>query len=219
MIALAVCTVAVGLTVGFALRPALSDHWAMWAALLGCYAPLAIWSVVDLKQRELLGRRLRPRGGDLSVGILLGLLLATAGVVAQRALAPAGSPSYAWLFTIYAQVGNIQGDPLALSLLTLIVIGEELVWRGLVLESVRERLGQRWAAPLASLAYAVAHVASVWTLADGVAGPNPLLVLAALGCGLVWSFATLALGRLWPVIAAHLVFSYFMAAPLPAWLP
>jgi membrane protease YdiL (CAAX protease family) len=203
----------------FALRPAVAEHWSMWVALLGSYTGLAVWSGLALHKRKLLGQRLRPRGGDLSVGILLGLLLATFGVVAQRALAPAGAPSHAWLFTIYAQVGNIQADPALLTGLAVLVIAEELVWRGFVLETIRERLGTRWAAPLSAVAYAIAHLPTAWTLSTPAAGLNPLLVLASLGCGLVWAFATLALGRLWPVIASHLVFTYFMAAPLPSWLP
>jgi hypothetical protein len=57
--------------------------------------------------------------------------------------------------------------------------------------------------------YALAHVPTVFTLADPIVGPNPLLAVAALGAGLVWSFAAAQFGRLPPVIVSHAVFSYF----------
>ena len=50
-----------------------------------------------------------------------------------------------------------------------------------------------------------------WCLADPTAGPNPLLVVAALGCGLFWSFTASILGRLPPVIISHMVFTYFVS--------
>jgi hypothetical protein len=43
------------------------------------------------------------------------------------------------------------------------------------------------------------------------AGLNPLLVLAALGCGLCWSFMARMFDRLPPVMVSHAVFTYFSA--------
>jgi uncharacterized protein len=51
----------------------------------------------------------------------------------------------------------------------------------------------------------------VYSLRDPVAGPNPLLVMAAFGCGLVWTFLAGRFERLLPSIVAHLVFTYFSA--------
>jgi membrane protease YdiL (CAAX protease family) len=95
---------------------------------------------------------------------------------------------------------------------------EEIVWRGWVLENVREQYGVRAAAPISAAAYALAHVPTAFTLAAEPAGLNPLLVLASLGAGGCWAFLALVLGRLWPVIVSHLVFSYFLASPLPSWI-
>jgi membrane protease YdiL (CAAX protease family) len=49
-------------------------------------------------------------------------------------------------------------------------------------------------------------------LRDPVAGPNPLLVIGALGCGIVWTYTALLTKRLPPVIFSHIAFTYFSAA-------
>jgi hypothetical protein len=196
----------------------MAESWQLWAVLGGAYAPLTVWAVLHLRASGALSERLRPRGGDLSIGIVAGLALVAGGLVAQRSLMPAGSPNQEWLFRIYAQVGSIQQSGKLLTAVALIVLMEELVWRGLVLDQLSQRFGTRVAAPASALLYAIAHSPSVFTLAGEAAGPNPLLVLAALGCGACWSFAVLHLRRMWPVIVSHMIFTYFMAAPLPAWL-
>ena len=63
---------------------------------------------------------------------------------------------------------------------------EEISWRGFVYSLLEERLGTRRAWPATAVLYALAHLPTVFLLRDPFAGPNPLVVLAALGCGLVW---------------------------------
>ena len=63
---------------------------------------------------------------------------------------------------------------------------EEIVWRGLVTRLIAERVGSRWAWAWAAIPYALAHVPTAWSLRDPEAGLNPLLILGALGLGLVW---------------------------------
>jgi membrane protease YdiL (CAAX protease family) len=89
------------------------------------------------------------------------------------------------------------------------VICEELVWRSMVLDELTERFGTRRAWPLAALCYAITTLPTLYTLRYEPAGLNPLLVTAALGCGIVWSFLARLRGRLMPVIIAHAVFTYF----------
>lgn len=84
------------------------------------------------------------------------------------------------------------------SLLVLIVICEELVWRSMVLGELTERFGTRRAWPLAALCYGLTALPTLYTLRDPLAGLNPLLVTAALGCGIVWSFLASFKGRLVP---------------------
>jgi membrane protease YdiL (CAAX protease family) len=215
--ALLACAV-VAMAVGFGLRPALAQSPWMWASMIGAYLLLGALALRDLQRRDLLWVRLRPKGGDVSIGILIGLCLTAAGILAQRYVAPISSPRAAWLFQLYAQIGNVANSPALLCAVALLGILEEVVWRGWVLESAREQFGVRAAAPLSAAAYSLAHLPSAFTLASEPAGPNPLLVLASLGAGGCWAFLVLTLGRLWPVIISHLVFSYFLTSPLPSWL-
>jgi membrane protease YdiL (CAAX protease family) len=64
---------------------------------------------------------------------------------------------------------------------------------------------------LAALLYSLAHVPSVYTMRATDAGLNPLLVMAALGCGLGWAFMVRMFGRLPPAMVSHAVFTYFSA--------
>ncbi len=201
-----------------AMRGTWAASWQFWATLAVTYAALSALAVRQLHERQLVAARMKPRGGDVSIGILLGLLMVVAGVVVQRWLAPLTSPQAGWLAAIYIQVGNIQNSGPLIAMLASLGLMEELVWRGMVLEALRDRFGPRWAAPTSALFYSVAHIPTLFTLQVAPAGPNPLLVVAALGAGLLWGFAAMALSRLWPVIIAHVVFSYFMSAPLPPWL-
>lgn len=209
----ALCVTAVAAAQAFAMRPAHADSTPMWAALLLVYAVLAgLW----LRQGAP-GATLRPRAGDLTVGVLVGLATVAGGFLGLRLLLEADPARQMWLFRLYAQAGDVQGTPRLLALLTLVVIGEEFVWRGWVLGVLRQ-VNPRFAAPLSALAYAVAHLPVYFTLRDPGVGGNPLVPLAALGCGLIWGYLTQATGRLIPTIIAHGVFTYFLSAPMPHWL-
>jgi membrane protease YdiL (CAAX protease family) len=138
------------------------------------------------------------------------LLLSSFG--ARAVLAPAGSTRQAWLLRIYAQIGDpdvVQRSALYTALLLFIVLCEELVWRSMVLDELSERFGARRGWPLAALCYGVTALPTLYTMRVPIAGLNPLLFTAAIGCGIVWSFLASIKGRLLPVIVAHGVFTYF----------
>jgi membrane protease YdiL (CAAX protease family) len=78
-----------------------------------------------------------------------------------------------------------------------------------VLDELTQRFGTRRAWPLAALCYGVTALPTLVTLRDAAAGYNPLLLTAAIGCGLVWSFLARLKGRLPPVVIAHGLFTYF----------
>ena len=79
----------------------------------------------------------------------------------------------------------------------------------MVLDELSARFGPRRGWPLAALCYGVTALPTLFTLRDPLAGLNPLLVTATLGCGIVWSFLASIKGRLLPVVIAHGVFTYF----------
>jgi membrane protease YdiL (CAAX protease family) len=175
---------------------------------------LATLAVRGFARDGTLKARLSPRGGDITLGALPGIALLVASWAAHAVLVPAGTPRQAWLLRLYLVLGDpdtLQHSVFLTSALALIVVCEELIWRGMVLDELSERFGNRRGFVFATLLYALAALPTVYALRDPVAGPNPLLVIAALGCGLVWTFLAGRFGRLLPSTVAHLVFTYFSA--------
>ena len=196
----------------FAFRLELAGSPWFWAALAIPYAALAALALHKLWDEGTLVDVVSPRWGDLSLGALTAAVLLLASFGARAVLAPAGSTRQAWLFRIYAQIGDpdvVQRSILYTGILLFIVVCEELVWRSMVLDELSERFGSRKAWPLAALCYGVTALPTLYTLRAPLAGLNPLLVTAAVGCGIVWSFLASIKGRLLPVVIAHGVFTYF----------
>jgi membrane protease YdiL (CAAX protease family) len=196
----------------FAFRSDAAGTLTFWLGIGLPYFSLALLALHKLWDEGALVDVLAPRWGDVSVGFLTGFGLVLASWGARAVLAPAGSTRLSWLLRIYAQVGDtdaVQRSAVYTSALLGIVICEELVWRSMVLDELTRRFGTRRAWPLAALGYGVTALPTLYTLRDPVAGYNPLLVTAALGCGIVWSFLASIKGRLVPVVLAHAVFTYF----------
>jgi hypothetical protein len=203
--------VAATATYAFAFRPSLQGTTSFWFALAVPYLLLAglslhkMWQDGDLE-------RLKPRWGDVGIGVSVGGLLLLASWAGRAMLAPAGTPRQGWIFRIYLQLGQseeIERSILVSAILLLVPVCEELVWRGAVLHTLSRRLGMRAAWPITALLYAAAMIPTAFGLYHEEAGLNPLLFLAGLGCGLVWSFMAGRLGRLPPVILSHMTFTYF----------
>ncbi len=207
---LTVTVITAAMALAFDMDAAASPRF--WLTLGLPYLALAALAVYRLWDDGTLLDVLSPRWGDLTVGVTTGAGLLAASFGARAVLAPAGSTRLGWLFRIYAQIGNpdaVQRSSLYTGALFGIVICEELVWRSMVLDELTARFGTRRAWPLCALGYGVAALPTLFTLRDPIAGYNPLLVTAALGCGIVWSFLTSIKGRLVPAIIAHGVFTYF----------
>ncbi len=196
----------------FAFRLDVAGSPWFWVALGVPYLGLAALAVRKLWDEGALVDVLSPRWGDFSMGFATAAILLAASWGARAVLAPAGSTRLAWLFRVYAQIGDtdtLQRSVLYTGALFVIVVCEELVWRSMVLDELTRRFGTRRAWPLAALCYGVTALPTLFTLRDPLAGLNPLLVTAALGCGIVWSFLASVKGRLLPVVIAHGVFTYF----------
>jgi membrane protease YdiL (CAAX protease family) len=199
--------------VGFAFRPQVAGSPTMWAGIGLPYLLLAVLAVVQLRRRGRWQELVAFRRGDPSIGILLGLaLLAAAWLFARQWLNGVAS---AWLFSVFLIAGDPSWTPGSVLLLG-IVVCEELVWRGWIQLELRERLGPRRGWIVCAFAYAAVLTPTLFTLEDASAGKNPLLLLAAFGCGLCWSFLSERTGRLLPGLFSHAVFSYFASRSL--WL-
>jgi membrane protease YdiL (CAAX protease family) len=205
-----VCVIAAG---GLALALSVAAKTLLlWLSLAGVYVVLGGFSLWRLHARTALARLLRPRWGDLSIGVITGLLLLLGSWAVRSLMLPVGSARLGWLGQIYRSLGDPREvrQSLVLGLLVVLVsLLEEIVWRGYVLEELGVRLSQTRTSILGTALYACVTAPAVFMLADPVAGPNPLPVLAALGCGLVWAVTRTKVGRLPPAMVSHALFTYF----------
>jgi membrane protease YdiL (CAAX protease family) len=185
-----------------------------WAQREGSAVPaLALYAVaaglvILLRARRQLGPllRLSLRGSVLGLGVGAAMTAATyLGYPMVAALEPAVAAEVRGL---YQQLEL--GDPAtALPLVCIVVAGEELVWRGALLEGLAP--GRRWSSrelgkvALASAAYAVAQAGF----------GSALLVAVALPCGAVWAALRLHTRELGAPLLSHLVWSSFVLWLVP----
>ncbi len=198
VIALTVATI--GFSLALAPRERL-DPWRATAVAAMLSGGLAWWAV---------GARLRSlfevttRSALTSILLGGGLVAATHGVYqVASAFAPelAGSVS-----ALYASI-DVGGSRLVLVLLTsIVVLGEELIWRGVAID-VMTSAGSRVAIGSLSVALYVL---------PQLAGGEPLLVIAAAVLGGVFAAQRLITGRLTDSLLTHAVWSIavFVAVPL-----
>jgi membrane protease YdiL (CAAX protease family) len=79
--------------------------------------------------------------------------------------------------------------------LVMIIIAEEVAWRGVIARFFMERWGKALGIVAAASVYALAHWAAF----------NPLLAIAAFGCGLFWGWLYAASDDLAPPVVSHLI--------------
>jgi membrane protease YdiL (CAAX protease family) len=107
--------------------------------------------------------------------------------------------------SVYANLGGLSPAVVSLLLFFPIGFGEEVFWRGFV----QRRLSERWSAGLAfvvtSLLYTGIHLGT----------GNPVLILAALTCGLFWGGFYWATGSLVPVLVSHMLWDPFIFVIAP----
>ncbi len=207
-------TAIVATAIGFALREQIAGTPAVWFSLGVPYTLLAAYSLHRLHTDGTLRQTFQLRAGDFTIGFGLAALLFGGTWLVKKWMFGGGSPRVVWLLRIAIEVGNVRPSPGLLVGIAMMASLEEIVWRGAVLNDLTDAIGTRLAWVVAAILYAVAHLPSLVTLGDSVIGPNPLLVVAAFGAGLVWSFAASMLARLPPIIVSHAVFSYFAVTVL-----
>jgi membrane protease YdiL (CAAX protease family) len=216
-----VAAVLVAAAVTIAMQPNLAGSPIALLALALPYAVLSALAILYFRREGTLGEKLRPRSGDLTFGALVTVMLFFGAIAGRKFLAPHGSVRDAWVMRIYLHIGDpalMQQRVLGASLaIAAVAILEEIAWRGLIYSLVEERLGTRRAWPVTAVLYAAAHIPTIILLRDPYAGPNPLVVLAALGCGLVWGLIVGRTGRLPVAIISHALFTWCVAVQFPLW--
>jgi len=132
----------------------------------------------------------------LLAGALGGLLAGLTHAVYQLA------DAYAPVLTsgvpgLYTALEATPGPQLAMPLVVLVVFAEELIWRGVVIQKLRERLADAWVFVAAVALYVLPQLPSgSWEL-----------VLAASGLGGIFAWQRMATGRLADPLVTHLVWS------------
>jgi len=217
--------------VGIVLSIALATHFAFDLARAGrasfflvMAVPtviLAILGVLRAKNDGVLKSWFSVRSGDFTRGFAAAAVLFGGSYAFMRIVAPPDSARSSWLARLYLQIG----DPaelrknVAMIVVALIVmaVAEEIVWRGLVIGLLEEQIGSSRAWVWSAVCYAAAHLPTIWQLKDPVAGMNPVILLAALGCGLVWGGMARKFERLLPGIFSHVLFDWTVVMMFRLW--
>jgi CAAX protease family protein len=221
VISSALFVVVLAVAAGVASRAQIAGSAMILVVLVVPYAITAAIALFGMHRRGELGALLRPRSGDLTFGAIAAALLFFVALLGRMALAPHGSAREGWLVRVYLQLGN-QGMlqrhflVIGLSVVAMAVL-EEITWRGHVYGALKRRLGARKAWPLAAVLYALAQAPTIVMLRDPFAGPNPLVFLCALGCGLVWGLIAASTDRLPVAIFSHALFVWVVAFQFPLW--
>lgn len=182
---------ALAIVAGWLLGATLARTVGLWIGL-GVPALLLASSTVILHGRDLDGRRVSVRG--LAVGALAGvaMTMATLALFAPvTALVPALRTDVTGLYAALGYPRTVT----ALVLLLLIVVSEEIAWRGVVFQALSSRLARAPATAVGSLLYAVVHAPI----------GSPALLLTCLAAGLCWTALRAWTRSLPAVILAHLI--------------
>jgi uncharacterized protein len=204
----ALAVLVVGAAVAYALRlPEAGESMRLRLGLVLPYIVLASIAIWRMRRGDRWRELVTFRPGDPSMGILLGVLLVVAAWAFAQFLFPPEALQHAWLLRVFLLAGDTS-TPFALFWLLLLAVTEELVWRGWIQTELSGQFGARRGWVLGAVCYAVAFAPTLATLSDAAAGPNPIVVLAALGCGLCWAFLRERTGRVLPSVLSHAAFSY-----------
>ena len=182
------------------LAAAFAGRAGMWLAV-GSVAVLL--GVVVAARDPGVRARLRPTWRLILVGAAAGGCMVAATYAGSPVLhvAPGVERDVQRLYSAFAAAGTRT----ALLALGPVIVGEELVWRGAVQGALEHRVSAGAAAALSAVAYALAHAPI----------GSPLLVLTALGCGLVWSALRAVTGSLIPALVAHALWDVVVLVAFP----
>jgi membrane protease YdiL (CAAX protease family) len=157
------------------------------------YAPAELSALLQPTRRLVLG-------GTLAGGVMAALTHAVYLPLATRW--PALTTEAARL---YERLDSAPGVQVALPIIVLVVVAEEVVWRGLAYGWFERKLGSHTAIVTSTLSYAVPQLASgSW-----------LLPALAIGCGIVWTTQRAVSGSLALPILTHLTWDLLVMSAFP----
>jgi len=190
-------------TLGFALALALRDRvdpWRSTAAAAVASIALSAWA---------LGPRLRGlfaitvRGAMLAVGLGVGLVAAThAGFQLIRTVSPGLAAAVGGL---YASIDLGASRPILALLTVIIVISEELVWRGVAIDVTSERRSR----------VEVGAVSVALYVLPQLPGHVPVLIAAATVMGGIFAAQRILTGRVTDPVLTHAIWSVAVFVVFP----
>ncbi len=107
--------------------------------------------------------------------------------------------------TLYRLLRQPPGPQQAFPLLLVVVVAEELVWRGLAIDVFSRSVGPWWAVVASAFVYVLPQVAF----------RSPLLMLVALMCGLVWGALRVRFKGVAAPLTAHIVWDLLIFVVYP----
>jgi len=183
----------------FVLRP--FNFWVMLTFSTSLLSAIAF----VLGRPLLLGREFTAK--NVFVGVVLAAILYALFYLGNQFLMivsrffPALLPDRAGnIASVYANLGGLSPTLVGLLLFFPIGFGEEAFWRGLVQRRFSERRSATSAFIFTTLLYTAIHFPT----------GNPVLILAALTCGLFWGGFYWATGSLVPVLVSHMLWDPFI---------
>jgi membrane protease YdiL (CAAX protease family) len=164
-------------------------------SVMGPYA-LAVVIVLWLLRPRALKRWLVPTRYAILHGLLGGTII-TVGTYFVYDLAAALIPGLDSLVEGLYGAANTQALPVALAWVSLIILAEEVLWRGVLLESLDRRLPRAVASIVSVSIYTVAQLGSgSWVVAA-----------MALVCGSIWTWQRRASDSLVAPLLSHLIWT------------
>jgi NADH dehydrogenase len=175
--------------------------------------PLAPWKGMTVAMGLLLAaalmlsavrRRIAPTFGRVGLGLAAGALLygLTRAVVLLFTAVWPGWASHARELSAWKEGYSA---PFLWVTLFMIVVAEEAYWRGVIARFASERVGAALGIVAGAALYTLAHAATM----------NPLLLVAAFGCGLYWGLLAAATDDLTAPIVSHLVWDVMVMFVTP----
>lgn len=195
--------------IAFALALAALSASLAFRDMISVWASTAIAAAIGIAATLFASRlSLRTSPRWIALGIGAGLAMA----IATHVLYPVGVALVPGLEreveALYAELHAPPGPRAAIPILLLVVLAEELVFRGLLV-AILARWGMKPAATVvvATALYAVPQLA----------GGEPVLIALALVCGAVWTWQRVISGTIWAPLITHTLWDLivFVLVPLP----
>ncbi|MDH3727647.1 MAG: CPBP family intramembrane metalloprotease [Myxococcales bacterium] len=142
---------------------------------------------------------------SVAAGTLVGIAMSVATWCLYPLSITVFPPLQGEVETLYALLRQPPGPIRAFPLLLLVVLAEELVWRGLAIDLFSKRFGPLRAVLISALLYVLPQVAL----------GSPLLMIVALLCGLLWGTLRVRFGCLAAPFIAHLVWDLLVFVLYP----